>query len=76
MDHALSRECSVIVRNFERSCPPRVVKPPQWDASLVLNSLRGPLYGPFKRTSVKNLTRKKVPLLALISAREWVSYTP
>ena len=42
MDLPLAREMAMLFRSFEKSCPPREVKPPQWNVALVLDSLRGP----------------------------------
>ena len=59
----------MLFRSFEKSCPPREVKPPLWNVTLVLESLRGPPYEPLKRASDRDLTLKTVFLLALASAK-------
>ena len=69
MDLSSSKELSMLFRSFEKTCPPREVKPPQWDVTRVLDSLRRPPYEPLKRASDRNLTLKTVFLLALASAK-------
>ena len=59
----------MLFRSFEKSCPPREVKPPQWDVARVLASLRRPPYEPLAEASDRNLTLKTVFLLALASAK-------
>lgn len=59
----------MLFKSFEKSCPPREVKPPQWDVSLVLSSLRGSPYEPLAKASDRDLTLKTVFLLALASAK-------
>ena len=59
----------MLFRSLEKSCPPREVKLPQWDVSLVLEALRGAPYEPLKQASDRNLTLKTVFLLSLASAK-------
>ena len=59
----------MLFKSFKKTLPPREVKPPQWDVSLVLESLRGPPYKPLKRASDRDFTLKMVFLLALASAK-------
>ena len=59
----------MLIKGFERSCPPREVRPPEWDVSLVLDSLKKAPYEPLREATVKHLTHKTVFLLALASAK-------
>ena len=56
MDLTLARELSMLFKSFEKSWPPREMKPPQWDVPLVLESLRRP---PYKRASNRDLTLRR-----------------
>ena len=69
MDLAASHALSLLLRSFEASCPPRAVRPPEWDLSLVLRSLTLAPYEPLGQASQVYLTRKFVFLLALASAK-------
>ena len=55
---------------FEKSCPPRGIRPPEWNLSLVLRNLTCPPYEPLKLSSDKHLTWKTCLLLALILAKK------
>ena len=68
-DLSTSREISMLIRRFKKSCPPREVRPPEWDLSLVLRSLRSPPFEPLCEASDRDLTLKTVFLLALASAK-------
>ena len=69
LDLGSSQELSLLIRGFERSCPPREVRPPEWDIVLVLKSLTRAPYEPLSRSSDMALTHKTVFLLALASAK-------
>ena len=56
----------------EKSCPPREIKLPEWNLSLVLRSLTHPPYEPLKLSSDRHLTWKTFYLLAIVLA-SWVS---
>ena len=62
----LTAGCSVI---FEKSCPPREVKPLEWNLSTVLRSLTHLPYKPLKLSVDKHLTWKSCFLLALASPK-------
>ena len=69
MEIAASSAVSRMFRHFERSCPPREIKPPDWNLSLVLRCLSRPPFEPLKLASDKHLTWKTSFLLALVSAK-------
>ena len=64
---------SLIVSQFERSCPPLEVRPPDWDLSLVLRCLSRAPFELLKLASEKHLTWKTSFLLTLASAKGLVS---
>ena len=55
--------------NFETSCPPREVWPPDWNLSLTLWCLSWPPFEPFKLASDTHLAWKASFLLSLASAK-------
>ena len=59
----------MLIRSFEQSCPPRDLRPPEWDVTLVLCSLTRAPYEPLRESSDRDLTLKTVFLLALASAK-------
>ena len=69
MDLVASKVVSRMFCHFERTCPPREIRPPDWNFSLVLLCLSRPPFEPLKLTSDKHLTWKKSFLLALVSAK-------
>ena len=69
MDLAASSLVSRIFHHFARSCPPREIKPPDWNLSLILCCLSRPPFEPLKLALDKHLTWKTSFLLALASAK-------
>ena len=68
-DLASSRELRMLIRSFSVSCPPAEVRPPAWDLSLVLRSLKTAPYEPLASASERFVGLKALFLLALVSAK-------
>ena len=68
-DLSSSRELSMLVRSFAVSCPPAEVRPPAWDLSLVLRSLKTAPYEPLASVSERFVGLKALFLLALASSK-------
>ena len=58
MELASNTVVSRILRSFEKSCPPREVRPPDWNLSLVLRCLPWPPFEHLELASDKHLTCK------------------
>ena len=58
-----------LVRSFKVEAPCRSVRPPSWDLLKVLDYLRSPIFEPLSNTSLRNLTRKKLFLASLATAK-------
>ena len=69
IDLSTNPEISALIKNFEQEIPPRQLRLPAWDLSLVLNSLRRAPYEPLEAASFKDVTLKTVFLVALASAK-------
>ena len=69
LDLAASSAVSWMSRHFKRLCPPREIRPSDWNLSLVFRCLSRPPFEPHKLASDKHLTWKTVFLLALASAK-------
>ena len=59
----------MLLRSFTVSCPPAEVRPPAWDLSLVLRSLKTAPYEPLSLTSERFVGLKALFLLALASSK-------
>ena len=59
----------MLMRSFGKSCPPREIRPPEWDVTLVLRHLSGAPYEPLRGATLRDVTLKTVFLLALASAK-------
>ena len=59
----------MLLRSFKISCPPTEVRPPAWDLSRVLASLRGAPYEPLSAASERLVGLKALFLLALASSK-------
>ena len=59
----------MLIKAFEKSCPRKDPKTPEWDLTVVLRSLSSPPYEPLKLASNRDVTLKTVFLLALASAK-------
>ena len=68
-DLSSSRELSMLVRSFAVSCPPAEVRPPAWDLSLVLRSLKTAPYEPLASVLERFVGLKALFLLALASSK-------
>ena len=68
-DLAASREITTLLRSFARSVNPVELRPPEWDVSLVLQSLTGAPYEPLRTCEERFLAQKTLFLLALASAK-------
>ena len=66
---ASSREITMLLRSFSRSVDPVELRPPAWDVALVLQSLTGAPYEPFRTCEERFLAQKTLFLLALASAK-------
>ena len=69
MDLAASRELSMLMRSFSKSVRPEELRPPQWDVTLVLQSLTRAPYEPLRDAEESLLAEKTLFLLALASAK-------
>ena len=56
IDLATSCVVSRMFCHFERSCPSREIRPPDWNLSLILRYLSRPPFAPLKLASDKHLT--------------------
>ena len=68
-DLSSSKELGMLLRSFNVSCPPTEVRPPAWDLSLVLASLKRAPYEPLTAASEQFVGLKALFLLALASAK-------
>ena len=68
-DLAASREVSMLFRSFSKSARPERLRPPNWDVSLVLQSLTRAPYEPLRSADERFLAQKTLFLLALASAK-------
>ena len=69
VDLAASRELSMLVRSFAISCSPAEIRPPAWDLTLVLRSLRRAPYEPLRSAPERLVAQKALFLLALASSK-------
>ena len=58
-----------LLRSFQVEAPCRSVKLPSWDLVKVLEYLRSPVFEPLSATSLRDLTRKTLFLVALATAK-------
>ena len=68
-DLAASREVSMLFRSFSKTARPERLRPPNWDISLVLQSLTRAPYEPLRSADERFLAQKTLVLLALASAK-------
>ena len=59
----------MLVRSFSLSCPPSEVRPPAWDLSLVLRSLKNAPYEPLRSAPERFVAQKALFLVALASSK-------
>ena len=68
-DLAASREVSMLFRSFSKAARPERLHPPNWDVSLVLQSLTRAPYEPLRSADERFLAQKTLFLIALASAK-------
>ena len=68
-DLAASREVSMLFRSFSKAARPERLRPPNWDVSLVLQSLTRAPYEPLGSADERFLAQKALVLIALASAK-------
>ena len=68
-DLSACRVLNMLIRSFVVSCPPVEVRPPAWDLSVVLRSLRKAPYEPMSSASERFVGQKALFLLALASSK-------
>ena len=68
-DLAASREVSMLFRSFSKTARPERLRPPNWDISLVLQSLTRAPYEPLRSADERFLAQKTLVLIALASAK-------
>ena len=68
-DLAASREVSMLFHSFSKAARPERLRPPNWDVSLVLQSLTRAPYEPLRSADERFLTQKMLFLIALASAK-------
>ena len=68
-DLAASREVSMLFRSFSKAARPERLRPPNWDVSLVLQSLTRAPYEPLRSADERFLAQKTLVLIALASAK-------
>ena len=64
-DLAASREVSMLFRSFSKTARPERLRPPNWDVSLVLQSLTRAPYEPLRSADERFLAQKTLVLIAL-----------
>ena len=69
MDLANSKELSMLFHSFAKACSPQDLRPPAWDAALVLQSLTNQPYEPMRKAEERFLAQKALFLIALASAK-------
>ena len=60
-----------LLRSFQVEAPVREVRPPSWDLPKVLNFLRSSAFEPFSSSSVRDINRKTLFLIALATAKRF-----
>ena len=70
-DIATSPVIQDLLRSFKVEAPCRSVKPPSWDLLKVLEYLRSPVFEPLSNASLRDLTRKRLFLVALAMAEHF-----
>ena len=68
-DLAASREVSMLFRSFYKTARPERLRHPNWDVSLVLQSLTRAPYEPLRSADERFLAQKTLVLIALASAK-------
>ena len=68
-DLAASREVSILFHSFSKAARPERLRPPNWDVSLVLQSLTCAPYEPLQSADESFLAQKTLVLIALASAK-------
>ena len=58
-----------LLRSFQAEAPIREVRPPSWGLNIVLSFLRSSSFEPLTNISLRDLTRKKLFLLSLATAK-------
>ena len=58
-----------LLRSFRVEAPARSITPPSWDLLKVLEYLKSPVFEPLHQSSLRDLTRKTLFLVALASAK-------
>ena len=58
-----------LLRSFKVEAPCRAVRPPSWDLEAVLRFLRSTIFEPLASSSLRDLTRKTLFLVALATAK-------
>ena len=58
-----------LLRSFKVEAPCRAVRPPSWGFEVVLRYLRSPIFEPLASSSLHDLTRKTLFLVALATAK-------
>ena len=58
-----------LLRSFRVEVPIRSVSPPAWNLLAVLEFLKSPIFEPLRQTSLRDLTRKTLFLIALASCK-------
>ncbi|XP_068248828.1 uncharacterized protein [Palaemon carinicauda] len=69
VDISSSLELSLLIRNYELTCPQSEVRPPPWNVVQVLRALKRAPFEPLRQASDRHLTWKTAFLLALASAK-------
>ena len=69
MDLANSRELSMILHSFAKTCSPQELRPPAFDVPLVLQSLTNQSYEPIREAEERFLAQKTLFMTALASAK-------
>ena len=59
-----------LVRSFRIEAPVRLLRPPAWDLSAVLQFLSSPVFEPLHRASLRNLMKKVLFLVSLATAKQ------
>ena len=66
---SISPVLHVLLRSFQAEAPIREVRPPSWDLNIVSSFLRSASFQPWTTISLRNLTRRPLFLLSLVTAK-------
>ena len=66
---SISPVLHVLLRSFQAEAPIWEVRPPSWDLNIVSSFLQSASFQPWTTISLRNLTRRPLFLLSLVTAK-------